>query len=66
MKSEQHRGFIEHCARPGRQTSPSLPSEDSAVVLLFCRVASGQIKLRRIDGWRKIAGMLGQRPGVAA
>jgi transposase-like protein len=48
------------------KTQGSLPSEDSAVVLLFSLVASGQIKLRRIDGWRKIAGMLNQRAGVAA
>ena len=26
----------------------------------------GQVKLRRIDGWRKIAGMLSQRAGMAA
>ena len=48
------------------KTQGSLPSEDSAVVLLFSLVASGQVKLRRIDGWRKIAGMLNQRAGVAA
>ena len=29
-------------------------------------VASGQIKLRRIDGWRKIATVLSQHPTVAA
>jgi hypothetical protein len=29
-------------------------------------VVSGQIKLRRIDGWRKIAAVLGQHPAVAA
>jgi hypothetical protein len=29
-------------------------------------VASGQIKLRKIDGWRKIAAMLTQHPAVAA
>ena len=32
----------------------SLPTEDSAVVLLFSLVASGQIRLRRVDGWQKI------------
>src|SRR5713226_8992712 len=36
------------------KTQGSLPSEDAALVLLFSLVASGQIKLRRIDGWRKI------------
>jgi hypothetical protein len=28
--------------------------------------ASGQIKLRRIDGWRKIAAVLSQHTAVAA
>jgi len=44
----------------------SLPSEDAALVLLFNLVASRQIKLRRIDGWRKIATMLGQHARIAA
>jgi putative transposase len=48
------------------KTQSSLPSEDAAVVLLFSLVASGQIKLRRIDGWRKIAAMLSQHRPVAA
>jgi putative transposase len=48
------------------KTQGSLPSEDAAVVLLFSLVASGQIKLRRIDGWRKIATVLRQYAPVAA
>jgi putative transposase len=40
------------------KTQGSLPSEDAAVVLLFSLVASGQIRLRRIDGWQKIANVL--------
>jgi putative transposase len=48
------------------KTQGSLPSEDAALVLLFSLVASGQIKLRRIDGWRKIAAVLSQRAAVAA
>ena len=44
----------------------SLPSEDAALVLLFSLVASGQIKLRKIDGWRKIAAVLSQHRAVAA
>jgi hypothetical protein len=40
------------------KTQGSLPSEDAALTLLFSFVASGHIKLRRIDGWRKIAAML--------
>jgi hypothetical protein len=43
-----------------------LPTEDAALVLLFSLVASGQIKLRQIDGWQKIAGMLRQRAEMAA
>jgi hypothetical protein len=34
--------------------------------LLFSLVASGQIKLRRIDGWRKIAAVLSQQHSVAS
>ena len=48
------------------KTQGSLPNEDAALVLLFSLVASGQIKLRRIDGWQKIAGVLSQRTAVAA
>ena len=48
------------------KTQGSLPSEDAAVVLLFSLVATGQIKLRRIDGWRKIAAVLSQNTSVAA
>src|SRR5437899_7732758 len=40
------------------KTHGSLPSEDAAVVLLFGVVASGQIRVRRIDGWQKIATVL--------
>jgi putative transposase len=48
------------------KTQGSLPSEDAAVVLLFSLVASGQITLRRIDGWRKIPTVLSQRSATAA
>jgi hypothetical protein len=48
------------------KTQGALPSEDAALALLFSLVASGQIKLRRIDGWRKIATMLSQHTAVAA
>jgi len=48
------------------KTQGSLPSEDAAVVLLFSLVASGQIRLRRIDGWRKIASVLSQETTKAA
>jgi len=48
------------------KTQGSLPSEGAALVLLFSLVASGQIKLRRIDGWQKIAAVLSQHMVVAA
>ena len=48
------------------KTQGSRPSEDAALILLFSLVVSGQIKLRRIDGWRKIAAVLSQHPEVAA
>ena len=48
------------------KTQGSLPTEDAALILLFSLVASGQIQLRRIDGWRKIPAVLRQRPPVAA
>ena len=48
------------------KTQGSLPSEDAAVMLLFSLVASGQIRLRRIDGWQKIATVLRQQTPRAA
>src|SRR5262245_11257880 len=48
------------------KTQGSLPGENAALVLLFSLVASGQIKLRRIDGWQKIAAVLSQHTVVAA
>jgi transposase-like protein len=47
------------------KTQGSLPSEEAALILLFGLVASGQITLRRIDGWRKIAAVLSQHMAVA-
>ena len=46
------------------KTQASSPSEGAALVLLFSLVAIGQIKLRRIDDWRKIAGVLSQNTVV--
>jgi transposase-like protein len=48
------------------KTQGSLPSEDAALVLLFGLVASGQIRLRRLDGWRQIPGVLRERRRPAA
>ncbi len=40
------------------KTQGSLPTEDAALVLLFSLVASGQIWLRKLDGFEKIATVL--------
>ena len=48
------------------KTQGSLPSEHAALILLFSLVVSGQVTLRRIDGWRKIAAVLSQQTAVAA
>jgi putative transposase len=47
------------------KTQGSLPTEDAALVLLFGLVASGQIRFRRVDGWRQIPAVLGQRRTAA-
>ena len=41
-------------------TQASFTTEASAVVLLFGLVASGQIRLRRIDGYQHLADVLAQ------
>jgi len=48
------------------KTQGSLPNEDAALILLFSLVASGQIRLRKIDGWRRIATVLRQQTPRAA
>lgn len=48
------------------KTQGALPTEDTAIVLLFSLVASGQIRLRTIDGWPTIAEVLRQRQRSAA
>ena len=48
------------------KTQGSLPTEDAALVLLFGLIVSGQIRLRRLDGWRQIPAMLRARPEAAA
>jgi hypothetical protein len=37
------------------KTQGSLPTEDCALVLLYSLVASGQIVLRRLDGYEQIS-----------
>jgi len=41
-------------------TSGALAAGENYTVVLLSLVASEQIKLRRIDGWRKIATVLAQ------
>ena len=48
------------------KTQGSLSNENAALILLFTLVASGQIKLRKIDGWQKIGAVLRQHTAVAA
>jgi putative transposase len=48
------------------KTQGSLPTEDAALVLLFGLVASGQIRFRRLDGWRQIPAVLRQAGRSAA
>ena len=47
------------------KTQGALPTEDAALVLLFGLVVSGQIRLRRLDGWRQIPATLRLRREAA-
>ena len=63
MKIVGENGVIERLNGEFRRrvkTQASLPTEDAGLVILFSLVASGQIKLQRIDGWQEIAQMLSQ------
>jgi putative transposase len=48
------------------KTQGALPTEDAALILLFSLVASGQIKLRKIDGHTTIGTVIRQRLRPAA
>jgi putative transposase len=48
------------------KTQGALPTDDAAVTLLFSLVASGQITLRKLDGWRRLAAVIRQRLRPAA
>ena len=50
----------------GIVTVASFAEPAAPLVLLFSLVASGQIKLRKIDGWQKIGAVLNQHTAVAA
>jgi len=52
--------------RPRVKTQGSLPSEDAALVLLFGLIATGQIKLRKIDGYKKLAAVISEQTRRAA
>jgi transposase-like protein len=44
------------------KTQCSLPSEDSAILILFGLILSEQIRFRKIDGWEKIVEIVRQVP----
>src|SRR5207245_9694968 len=48
------------------KTQGSLPSEGAALVLLFGLIATGQIRLRKIDGYKKLAGLISEQMRRAA
>lgn len=48
------------------KTQGALSTEDAALILLFGLVVSGQIRLRRLDGWRQIPAMLREHRRPAA
>jgi len=48
------------------KTQGSLPSEDAALMLLFGLIATGQIKLRKIDGYKKLAAVISEQTRRAA
>jgi transposase-like protein len=69
MEDAQATNVIERLHEEFRRrvkTQGALPTEDAALVLLFGLVASGHIRLRRLDGWRQIPAMLRARREAAA
>jgi len=48
------------------KTQGSLPSEGAALVLLFGLIATGQIRLRKIDGYKELAGLISEQMRRAA
>jgi transposase-like protein len=48
------------------KTQGALPTEDSALILLFGLVATGQITLRKLDGYQQLAAVIRQRMRPAA
>jgi putative transposase len=48
------------------KTQGALPTEDSALILLFGLVATGQITFRKLDGYKQLAAVIRQRMLPAA
>jgi transposase-like protein len=48
------------------KTQGALPTEDSALILLFGLMATGQITLRKLDGYTRLAAVIRQRMRSAA
>jgi putative transposase len=48
------------------KTQGSFPTEECALVLLYSLVASGQINLRRLDGYEKIVDVIAHEEHAAA
>jgi putative transposase len=48
------------------KTQGSFPTEECALVLLYSLVASGQINLRRLDGYEKIVDVIAHEEEAAA
>ena len=48
------------------KTQAALPTSDAALVVLFGLVASGQVRLRRIDGWADLDHVVSQPAEAAA
>ncbi len=48
------------------KTQGALPTEEAAVILLFGLVASGQIRLRKLDGYPRLARVIRERVRSAA
>ena len=48
------------------KTQTVLPSADTAAMLFWALLASGQIQMRKVDGWQSLATPLNDRPVALA
>jgi transposase-like protein len=48
------------------KTQASLPNEQAVLILLWGLMVSGQLRLRRIDGWQRISAVMAERLRQAA